>query len=470
MPPAIAAVFCVILIAGLFWLDRDEQAKSSMANWIPVVWLCIVCSRSMGQWLHIGSPDESVDQVMDGSPVDRLVYASLLAIGLLVLLHRTKQVGKLLRANGPILIFFLYCALSFLWSDFPALAFKRWIKALGDLAMVMIVLTDQDPLAAFKRVLARLAYVLIPLSVLFIKYFPNLGMNYNFWTGSPVYTGVTTNKNTLGAICLCFGLAALWRFVTAYKNKELSGRTRQIIASSVILVMVLRLFQLMNSMTSLLCFLMAGFLILATNTRTVRRMPVVVHLLMAAILAASVSIVFLGISPGVLRAIGRNPTLTDRTELWTQLLNMVRNPFLGTGFESFWLGPRLEELWRLNTWRPNQAHNGYLEVYLNLGWVGIALLMLVLAAGYRTALRAWRNNDPAGSLRLAYFFVGIVFNFTEAAFFRMQAAEWLFFLFAIVSVPAVTYSPARSLTQSALPPRNRVALRRSRFAEEVVRN
>src|ERR1700674_4335026 len=435
MPAAIAASFCAILIGGLFWLDRGEKAKISMANWIPVVWLCIVCSRSMGQWLNIGLPYESVDQVMDGSPVDRMVYTCLLAIGLVVLLHRTRQVGKLLQANVPILLFFLYCALSFLWSDFPALAFKRWIKALGDLAMVLVVLTDHDPLAAFKRVLARLAYVLIPLSVLFIKYFPNIGMSYNFWTGSPVYTGVTSNKNTLGAICLCFGLAALWRFVTAYKNKELNGRTRQLIASAIVLVMVLRLFQLMNSMTSFLCFLMASFLILATNTRTVSRMPVVVHLQMVAILSVSVSVLI-----------------------------------LGTGFESSWLGPRLEELWRVNTWRPNQAHNGYLEVYLNLGWVGIALLMVVLVAGYRTALRAWRNNDPTGSLRLAYFFVGLVFNFTEAAFFRMQAAEWLFFLFAIVCVPTVSYSTTRSLAPSRYEPQSRVARQRSRFTEEVVRN
>ena len=216
--------------------------------------------------------------------------------------------------------------------------------------------------------------------------------------------------------------------------------------------------------------MMASFLILATNTRTVSRMPVVVHLQMVAILTVSVSVLFLGFSPGVLRAIGRNPTLTDRTDLWAQLLKMVRNPFLGTGFESFWLGPRLEELWRVNTWRPNQAHNGYLEVYLNLGWVGIALLMVVLVAGYRTALRAWRNNDPTGSLRLAYFFVGLVFNFTEAAFFRMQAAEWLFFLFAIVCVPTVSYSTTRLLAPSRYEPQSRVARQRSRFTEEVVRN
>jgi len=469
MPPAIATVLCTLVIVGLFWLDRDQKARTSMALWIPVMWLSIVCSRSMGQWLQIGTPIDSADQVMDGSPADRLMYGFLFAVGLIVLIPRAKQVGRLLRANAPILLFFLYCAVSFVWSDYPDLAFKRWIKALGDLVMIVIVLTDREPLRAFRRVLARLAYILIPVSILLIKYYPALGTSYSFWTGEVIYTGVTTNKNTLGAICLCLGLGALWRLVTAYKGREVSGRTRRMIASGIILVMVLRLFQQMNSMTSLSCFLMASLLLLAGNFRAVTRRPVVVHFLVTSMVIVSAAVLFLGVGPGVLETMGRNATLTDRTELWPQLLTLVRNPVVGTGFESFWLGPRLEQLWRLNPWRPNEAHNGYLEVYLNLGWIGVALLMVVLAAGYRTALNAWRNNDPTGSLRLAYFFVGLVFNFTEAAFFRMQAAEWLFFLFAIISVPAAFYGETKSSTQPMFQPRNHAVWEEPTFAHEVVR-
>src|SRR5262249_4803600 len=153
--------------------------------------------------------------------------------------------------------------------------------------------------------------------------------------------------------------------------------------------------------------------------------------------AIPASVLFLGAHPDALHAMGRNSTLTERTDLWAETLSLVRNPLFGTGFESFWLGPRLEEMWRMNSWRPGEAHNGYLEVYLQLGWMGVTLLGVVLAKGYLTVFRALRRNDPAASLWLAYFLVGLVYNFTEAAFFRMQAPAWLFFLFAIVSVPAV---------------------------------
>jgi len=193
---------------------------------------------------------------------------------------------------------------------------------------------------------------------------------------------------------------------------------------------------------------MASVLFLATNLRAVIRRPAVVHILIATMLAASVSVLFLGVSPGVLETMGRNPTLTDRTEVWTLLLSLVRDPLFGTGFESFWLGPRLEKMWSTYWWHPNEAHNGYIEVFLNLGWMGMALLAVVIATGYRTALAAWRNDPPKGSLRMAYFLAGVVYNFTEAAFFKMMAPTWIFFLFAIISVPEVPCPKNRPSAQN----------------------
>ena len=64
---------------------------------------------------------------------------------------------------------------SLLWSDFPDVAFKRWTKALGDLVMVLVVLSDREPISAVKRLFSRTEFLLIPLSVLLIKYYPTLG-------------------------------------------------------------------------------------------------------------------------------------------------------------------------------------------------------------------------------------------------------------------------------------------------------
>src|SRR5581483_7187654 len=107
---------------------------------IAVMLLLIAGSRAVSQWAAVmgfSSPVTSdlSSQYMDGSPLDRNVFTALLALGLIALVTRRRQVIAVLKANGAIVIFFLYCGLSVLWSDYSDVSFKRWIKSLGDLVM-----------------------------------------------------------------------------------------------------------------------------------------------------------------------------------------------------------------------------------------------------------------------------------------------------------------------------------------------
>jgi len=242
-------------------------------------------------------------------------------------------------------------------------------------------------------------------------------------------------KNQLGRLCLCLGVGVLWRFYADYRDRETPGRTHRLIAHCVVLAIALHLFQIMDSMTSLGSFLTASTVLTAANIRAVLRKPVLLHAVVICLLVVSSSLVFLSSSPALLAAFGRNPTLTDRTELWDQVLDLDNSSLFGTGYDSFWLGSRLETLWALNPWRPNEAHNGYLEIFLNLGWIGIALLGVVIVRGYRTCVQAWLAGESTGSLRLAFCFAGLIYNFTEAGFFRTQTGSWLFLLLAIMSLP-----------------------------------
>lgn len=432
MSPALATLVCVIGILGLFKLARNLQVHTSKALWIPVIWFSIGASRMVSQWLNIAPPTKP-DDYFEGSPLDRVVFSALLAIGLIVLFSRKRRVASILRTNWPIVLFVAYCAVSIVWSDFPVVAFKRWVKDLGDLTMVLVVLTDWDPSAAFQRLLARAGFVLVPVSILLIKYYPALGRGYHPWTWTPFYIGAAGGKNELGLLCVIFGTASLWHFFRARDQTEEARRGR-LIAHGVILVMALWLFWMADSVTSWSCFFMAAGFIAATSLGALNRKPVMAHLLVAAMLCVSFCAVFLDFGSGVIESMGRDPTLTGRTELWSRVLGMAGNSLVGTGFESFWLGPRMEELWRIYWWHPNEAHNGYLEVYLNLGWLGVALLALLLITGYRNAIAAFRADRETGTLRLAYFVVAITYNFTESGI-RIMHPMWIILLFSIMAVP-----------------------------------
>src|SRR6266853_4428150 len=358
-------------ILGLFALERDSTSRPSRALWIPVAWLLIAGSRPVSEWLGI-KPPNTPDLVLEGSPLDRAVFTGLIALGLIVLAGRWQRVGRFLSANAVILLFLFYCAASVLWSDYPDVAFKRWIKAVGDVVMVLVVATDRGPTAAVKRLLVRTAFLLLPLSLAFIN-FLHVGIRLQY--SKETFTGVTGDKNMLGVDCLVLGLGSAWLFLQRWGEKR-NGRTGSLIAYGIVFTTAVWLLLKCDSMTALLSFVIGIGLIVLTTRPASRRNPALIHLFIIGAITVSLAALFLDV--GILQTVGRDATLTGRTAIWNQVINMTTNPLLGAGFESFWLGERLRTFWAMYWFRPNEAHNGYLEVFLNLGWIGVALLAILI--------------------------------------------------------------------------------------------
>jgi exopolysaccharide production protein ExoQ len=426
----------LIGIAGLFWLNHRSEERTSKALWIPVIWLLVNGSRPISAWLAqlgLAAPlaGDVQTQYLDGSPIDRFVYIVLLIVGIVALSTGNRRIGSLLRNNIVIIVFFTYCAVSVVWSDFPFVALKRWSKSIGDPIMVMIILTDLGGAAALKRVFSRVGFVLIPLSVLLTKYYPDLSRSYNQWTYLPSYTGVTLTKNLLGMLCLVFGLGCLWCFLTAWKEAPGKERHRRLIAHGVILLMTFWLFRMSDSVTSMSCFAVAAMLMLLVTFSETARKPLALHFLTVSMLIVPC----LGLlSSGIIESLGRDPSLTGRTGIWDAVLSVSGSPLVGTGFESFWLGDRLQKVWDMTMFGLQEAHNGYLEVYLNLGYVGVGLIILMLLVGYRHVIAEFRRDPTAGSLRLAFFVAAVIYSLSEAGF-RETTLTWTLLLFAITTIP-----------------------------------
>jgi O-antigen ligase len=123
---------------------------------------------------------------------------------------------------------------------------------------------------------------------------------------------------------------------------------------------------------------------------------------------------------------------------------MNPNVWVGAGFESFWLGPRLQYMWdKFPHLYLNEAHNGFIEVYLNLGLIGVGLIALILIAGYRRAVAAFRVDPSSGSLMLAYILMAPLYSMPEAGF-RMLDISWSFLLLAILGASRISQLAAES--------------------------
>jgi O-antigen ligase len=318
------------------------------------------------------------------------------------------------------------------WSDYPFVALKRLTKVVGNVVMVLIVLTEINPGFSFKRFLTRTTFILIPSSILLIKYYSELGRYYDRWEGRAFFSGVSTDKNMLGAICMLSGLALLTRIIDVLRADAHQGR--RLLALGTALAMSLWLLVMSHSATSLGCFVVAGSLIIFLGFFK-RPQPWTVHLIAGSLaLVGALSYTFPAVWAFLVEAAGRDPTLTGRTELWDDLLRLDTHPWLGAGFESFFLGERLEILWDKYWWHPNESHNGYLETYLTLGRIGLGLLALLTITGYRNAMNVYRSDPGSGALRLALLVITPIYNMTEAAF-KVMNPIWILFLLAVTALP-----------------------------------
>jgi O-antigen ligase len=143
----------------------------------------------------------------------------------------------------------------------------------------------------------------------------------------------------------------------------------------------------------------------------------------------------------VTNALGRSDTLSGRTDIWAASIAAAGNPLIGAGFESFWntsvekVAAGLPGYWDIHNLV--SAHNGYIEVYLDLGWIGVCLIALILISGYRRASKAFQRDPQFGSLILAYVATSIFYSITEVGF-RVLTPSWIFLLLAVVSASGVT--------------------------------
>lgn len=432
MSPILALFIYVGFVAFLFRRDFREKPNVTAALWLPFFWVVISGSRFVSQWLTIFGLPIGSSSVEEGSPIDAVFYFGIIASGVYVLHKRQVNLSEFVRNNRWVTIYLVYCLIAIIWSDFPFVAFKRWIKLFGQPVMVLVLLTEPDPLEAFARLLKRCSYVFIPISILFIKYFPEWGRGFDSWSGTAHNTGIATDKNLLGVLCLICGFFFFWHFLKTWQLEKSKARRNELILCAGFLCMTGWLLKMAQSSTSLVSMLVAISILLFLGFRFVNKRYIGTYLVIGLILCALINSVS-NISSGGIQLLGRDPTLTGRTEIWQVLLKWPINPVLGTGFESFWLGDRREQLADLYPeLHLNEAHNGYLETYLNLGILGLLVTAGMIIATFSKARRELLQGDfNFGKFRFAYLIAFLVYNCTEAAFRTHIFPFFIFFVIAI---------------------------------------
>ncbi len=419
-------LIALIVLPMMLWLCAQELRRRpsvSSSVWMVVLWVILVGSRPVSTWFaYSGETGGAAAAYDEGNFIDRWVHMFLILGGIVVLLRRTVSLKLFCSQNRWLVFFFLYWACSVVWSDEPLLSMKRWFKDIGNIIMVLLVLSETHPVEAIKAVFLRCSYVLLPMSVILIR-FSGLGRAYHVWSGDMMFTGVATHKNSLGALVLVCGLFLIWDFFDQPKKRK--ARNDLILRGSRMILLLLAGWLLLKarSATAMACMIIGVSVIFGMQLPMIRSRfhNLGTYLILGSLLLVLFNAMFNLVELVVVHTLGRDMTLTTRTEVWPMLISHSSSWFFGCGFNAFWSGERLDLIY--NKLGIIQAHNGYLETFLNGGMLGIVMLIAFLSASFKVIKEDLQNRSQLGKVRLAFFLICIMYNFTEASF-NKNALLW----------------------------------------------
>jgi O-antigen ligase len=277
--------------------------------------------------------------------------------------------------------------------------------------------------------------------------YPKMGVQHDINAGD--WRGLWYEKNQMGAMMVYGALAAMAAILAG------SPRRKQMVVTILLCAAMIVMSKSKTSLVALMLGLGASMML-----AIMRRGPATAVIIVWLGVTAAVSAVMLmWLAPElVFKALGKDPSLTGRTEIWTSLLRQsAKHPLTGFGYAVFWKLDSVPALWiRKETgWDVPTAHNGWLDILAQLGWIGVGLCALVLGGALLVSLFRFRRVRDGywATLFLAIF---LMTTFSESFILERNGIAWA------LACAAVTRLLGPVLASSA--PREKAA-RRPLFAE-----
>jgi O-antigen ligase len=360
----------------------------------------------------------------------------LLAYGyfwFIMLRASSSRLLQILLRNWPLIILVLLCFFSFFWSVQPVVSVRRafaLVMTTGLAAYIGLRMPQQKMIWIF-----GLACLGICIAGVMAVPFHGIGLDT---TESHLgdLQGLTGQKNSMGRYC------ALGVFIFTYLVYFRLGPRRFCIGAAVFCGFCLLA---SASMTALGCTIVATValpvldMVIMPTYRRVRLTPGVKGMIIFSALLLAAIILLWGI-PTILGLMGRTDTLSGRARVWDYAIPIgEKRPLLGAGYRTFWIDELTGDFLVLTPHyrtkgAPNEnlimnnGHSGYLDLWLELGWIGVILFAIFTVSFVVRVSGFLRTNIPdrrplvfGGALLLFY----LIYSYTEKVTLQQSELFWL---------------------------------------------
>ncbi|MGB5874828.1 MAG: O-antigen ligase family protein [Bacteroidota bacterium] len=377
--------------------------------------------------LHVRDDDSQVARMLS-----IIFFTGLFALSYLYWARRISLLRELVSNQKLLVTIVAYCIVSVAWSSMQSTSIVRVMQLVGMTLLSATVVQMQVEDSGFSiSALLRSATVVVSVVALFyVLLFPEQSISVD---SEDRLQGPYSHPNTLAQMS-AFAVA-VWlprlRFAQSPSSR---------VPALLILGIQVYLISVSGSATGLTSLF---FLVLLA---IILQLPSGISSGVRKLLIASICVVLPlwylltanspreDIVDPITEELGRDASLTGRLPLWYRLIAGFQEEgrlLFGFGYGGFWAaeeGPAVDMLY--GTWTPQQAHNGYLDVLLQIGAVGLMLFLLFLFKVLRDAFRYASRNPGEGLLYLYVVSIVLLQNFSETTFIRTVSLAWLAFVAA----------------------------------------
>lgn len=425
-----------------------ERREGPPGRWETLLGaLLIVAATAPGMLLLGVSEDPGAPE----NPIFRLYWLPVYALTVGLSLWRWKAVGRAWPAIGLCTVLVAWAFASKSWSILPDVTGRRAVALLMT-TLIGVYLAAASPPARMVKMLASGFAVLAIGSLVVALTMKRIGVEHEP-TLAGDWRGLWSTKNALAEFMMLGALAGVSAAVLSPGRRIL-----WIGAAGTCFALLL----MSRGKTALLCLILGLAVIGALGL--MRRGPA--SAVVTSFMAGSALLWggFLAVAnpTALLTALGKDPTLTGRTDIWAAILRQIdASPLLGFGFGAFWekTSDPANFIRKQTHWKVPSAHNGWLDLWVQVGAIGVVLFAAALGVTLvALALRAHRLKD--GYFCLAFMLVFLTLSMSESVLEQHNNLPWSLF----VAVMTYALLPERVRQASPAAIRYRPGLRQGAAA------
>jgi exopolysaccharide production protein ExoQ len=331
---------------------------------------------------------------------------------------RWKRVFFTISSNKFIWMLIGIICFSYFWSIQPDQTFRFSIYAIGTTAFGLYLATRYTLKEQMELLSLTYAFLLI-LSVLFAIALPQYGLMGGVHAGA--FRGVFTHKNQFGAMMVPGGVIFLLNALRGQKNSWIDWFFLALTCATMVLS---------RSTTALGTLIV--MLMLCLIYRVFRwRYEVLLSAILAVTIIGIAGVILINIyvgSDSLFGAVGKDATLSSRTFIWQYVWDQIQlRPWFGYGLAAFWQGFEGPSgyIQLAMTVDVVYAHNGFLDIWLSIGIVGLCIF---LAGFFNTTFQSLallrKTNTPEGFWPLLFLTYILLSNLTEGTITTMSNSFW----------------------------------------------